>query len=851
MHKVAALLISVFLLSSPVFAETGDSAYIRINRIGYTPAEIKNAVCYVRGSVKPERFTIHSGISGEELPYSIAYKELPAAFPFTYILLLSLPDYLPAGTYKVRTGKTESPAFKISETVYTGTADYLLNYLRQQQCGFNPAVNDSCHTMDGFIIYGGQLDSTHIDVTGGWHDASDYLRYVATSATVVYQLALAYRQAPEVFRDAFDAAGREGKNSIPDVLDQVKWGIDWLLKMNPDDSLYFHQIADDRDHRGFRLPNEDTTSYGTKPGRPVYVASGEVQGVFANKNRTTGKASTLAKFSSAFALAADVLKKYYPDIIPLLKRKAITAYKNAVKSPGVQQTAPCRSPYFYEEDSWTDDMMLAATELALMTGEEIYVKDALKLLRREPLTGWMGRDTAGHYQYYPFINCAPFRLAESYFAKNEGLAYMARCIDTVLHRGEAAPAGIGIPFIWCSNNLLSSWLSLFRFYNTVRAGDRGWDYKLNDYREAEPLYRNWLFGMNPWGTSMVTGLPLYADYPEDTHSAYAHFTGKLLKGALVDGPVYNSIYSSLKGVYLKNGDEYSRAQPERFVYHDDYADYATNEPTLDGTASLILYLAQYEHSLTKDGTAHSVMYNKGGIIRGDTTRKVMYLIFSGHEYGEELDTIVSVLNKYDIKGSFFFTGDFYRTAKYAAAISNGVSSGHYFGAHSDTHLLYAPWEKRDSLLLGNKEFIDDLRANYLAMKNAAIQTSSAKFFLPPYEWYNDSISVWAAREGLTLINFTPGTGTNADYTIPSMGNKYRSTNDIFQSLGKYEQKSSSGLNGALLLIHSGTHPERTDKFSLHLQELITTYLNKGYRFGSLYELTGDKNPLTLKTGTTR
>ena len=48
------------------------------------------------------------------------------------------------------------------------------------------------------------------------------------------------------------------KNGLPDVLDEAKWGIDWLLKMNPSRSVMFNQIADDRDHMGMRMPRQDS-----------------------------------------------------------------------------------------------------------------------------------------------------------------------------------------------------------------------------------------------------------------------------------------------------------------------------------------------------------------------------------------------------------------------------------------------------------------------------------------------------------------------------------------------------------------------------------------------------------------
>ena len=106
--------------------------------------------------------------------------------------------------------------------------------MRQQRCGYNPFFDDSCHLHDGFIVFHPDpaIDSTHIDVTGGWHDASDYLQYLATSANAVSQMLFAYLKNPASFSDKFDASGKPGMNGIPDILDEAKWGIDWLMKMN-------------------------------------------------------------------------------------------------------------------------------------------------------------------------------------------------------------------------------------------------------------------------------------------------------------------------------------------------------------------------------------------------------------------------------------------------------------------------------------------------------------------------------------------------------------------------------------------------------------------------------------------
>jgi peptidoglycan/xylan/chitin deacetylase (PgdA/CDA1 family) len=142
--------------------------------------------------------------------------------------------------------------------------------------------------------------------------------------------------------------------------------------------------------------------------------------------------------------------------------------------------------------------------------------------------------------------------------------------------------------------------------------------------------------------------------------------------------------------------------------------------------------------------------------------------------------------------------------------------------------LYNDWTKRDSLLVTRKQFEEDLQLNYAIMKSYGIKKSEARFFIPPYEWYNDSIASWTKQMGLQLINLSPGTLSAADYTWPGLKN-YRDSNDILQSIKDYESSSRNGLNGFILLLHIGTDPKRTDKFYRELPVLISWLKEKGYQ----------------------
>ncbi len=304
----------------------GQDAWIRINQLGYRDNDIKVAVLLSLKTITIKSFELIDAKSGRvAMTFNIAI-DSTALKPFLSCYRLPFTGFKKDGVYKIAAGKTISPEFRIGNDVYDGTADYLLNYMRQQRCGYNPYVKDSCHTHDGYAIYGKSDDSAHIDVTGGWHDAADYLQYVTTSANATYQMLFAYAEHPGSFSDRYLANGLPGADGIPDILNECRWGLNWLLKMNPSPGIMYNQIADDRDHIGFRLPDQDTANYGKGKERPVYFCTGKPQGLFKYKNRTTGIASTAGKFASAFAKGAGVFRNIDPEFSKLLLNRAISAF---------------------------------------------------------------------------------------------------------------------------------------------------------------------------------------------------------------------------------------------------------------------------------------------------------------------------------------------------------------------------------------------------------------------------------------------------------------------------------------------------------------------------------------------
>ena len=586
---IRKLLLSCLLSAAFFSFETQPESWIRINLAGYKPQGIKVAVWGTKDATTLQKFELVDKATGKVVYENSAGRAFGAYGPFQQTYRLNFTNFNKPGTYFLRGGTAISPAFDIGDDVYKGSADFALKYMRQQRSGYNPFLKDSCHTEDGYTMYGPMPDSTHLDVSGGWHDATDYLQYSMTSANATYHLLAAYRDFPKVFSDDHQANGLPGKNQIADVFDEARWGLDWLLKMHPRADWIFNQLADDRDHIGFRLPTNDKANYGKGKERPIYFVTGEPQGLNKYKNRTTGTSSTAGKFSSAFALGHTMFNKEDPSYASKLKERAFSAYQFGLRKPGYTQTACYTAPYFYEEENWVDDMELAAAQLYNLSKDNKMLEAAFSYAQKEKQTPWLMSDTASHYQWYPFINVGHYELANAARGdiRKEVIKYYKDGIDMVWQKAKKNAFFRGVPYIWCSNNLQTSFAIQCYWYRQL-TGDE-------TYLELEQATFDFLLGVNPWGTSMIVGYPEQADFPDDPHSSLNLLHGYQTLGGIVDGPVYGSIYKQQRGVSVVRGDEYAEFQSNHVVYHDDYGDYVTNEPTMDGTASLIYLLAAKEH----------------------------------------------------------------------------------------------------------------------------------------------------------------------------------------------------------------------------------------------------------------
>lgn len=828
--KRLLFLIAILACSMQLMAQK----WVRVNSVGYLPEDVKVAVFISTEDAQAEQFNVCDAVTGDVVFTGTTKAVSGKKWDMASAYRLNFSNLKQEGGYYIECAGAKSPNFRIGADVYEGLADFMLVYMRQQRCGDNPYTDTLCHQHDGYIVDHPTRNGEKIDVRGGWHDATDYLQYQTTSATATYHMMFAYYMAEDksVFKDEYLANGRKGSNGIPDILDEAKWGLEWLNRMNPEDKVMFNQVAGDRDHAGFRVPHRDSVDYGWGPGtgRPVYFVTGKPQGLGKYINRTTGVASTAGKFASTFALGAKLFKDIDPKLANVMQIKATQAFAFGEEFPGNTQTACLVSPYFYEEDSYVDDLELAAATLAEFTGMPEWKKKADYWGDLEPVTPWMETGRRGeyhHYQWYPFINLGHFlqsRSADEKVAKKYQ-RFMKLGLEMLQKRGADDPFMHGVPYLWCSNNLTSAAVSYARLYN-ISSGD-------STFVEMEMALRDWLLGCNPWGTTMIVGYPEIADYPQYPHSSYLVVWNDITPGGLIDGPIQKDLFEERAGESLTKPDEYAVFNNGEAVYHDDLGDYASNEPTMDGSAGLTYYFSAMAEMGRKQKSLNVEKDAYDCVVRINPDKKDIYLVFTADSLFQGAETIVKTLKKKKIKGSFFFTGNALRLEEHKDMIEKIIKDGHYVGGHSDSHMLYAEWSNRDSLIVTYDQILEDIKANARELEKFGVSKENSSWFLPPYEYYNRESVQLTESLGYKVLNYTPGTATPADYTTPSM-KSYKSSQQLIDKLYAFEKQN--GLNGAIILIHPGVAEERADRLYNRLGEIIEELKLRGYSFKSLNEI---------------
>ena len=250
------LLIFSFLLIYLQNGNVSGEIFIRCNQVGYLPGGLKSAIVFSENPVEDQGFSVVDA-STNKVELTGHLKPSPGSFKkFNYFYSADFSALEKPGEYFVETAGNRSTRFRIGSRIYNDVVDSLMLFFKVQRCGpTGPLLHKVCHLWDVARIEGEKGRRT-IDVTGGWHDAGDYLKFVSTTAYTTYLLIFAYEFDQNKF--GFD----NDHNSVPDVLEEAKIGLDWLLRCNYKPDSIISRVQDLRDHEAkWRLPENDSLKF--------------------------------------------------------------------------------------------------------------------------------------------------------------------------------------------------------------------------------------------------------------------------------------------------------------------------------------------------------------------------------------------------------------------------------------------------------------------------------------------------------------------------------------------------------------------------------------------------------------
>ena len=195
-----------------------------------------------------------------------------------------------------------------------------------------------------------------VDGSGGWHDAGDYGKYVVNSGITTGELLWTYELFPERVA-ATSLQIPESNNGVPDLLDEARWNLRWMLKMQDADGGVWHKLTSER-FGGFVMPERDD-------GGPRYVI-GTGSSPFKSSCAT-------GDFAAVMAIAARVFRGFDPEFASTALAAAERAWSWLAGNPGVVFRNCCGVVTGeYGDGNCSDERLWAAAELFRTTGAPAY-----------------------------------------------------------------------------------------------------------------------------------------------------------------------------------------------------------------------------------------------------------------------------------------------------------------------------------------------------------------------------------------------------------------------------------------------------------------------------------------------
>lgn len=535
---------------------------IHVNQMGFMPESIKIAVVantntdsdsFELINVASQSVVMRGSLSGQQI-WNPSGENVKLA-DFT---ALTTP-----GEYRIRVNNiaSTSPVFRVDNNVFAEVHKATLKayYFNRSSTVLDPQFasvwsREAGHPDTEVIIDDraatiSRPAGSSIAAPKGWYDAGDFNKYVVNSGISTYTLLAAYEQF-DVLYETLDTNIPESGDQVPDILDEVKWNLDWMLNMQDEDGGVYHKLTHER-FSGQVLPSLATA--------PRYVV----------QKSTTASLN----FAAVMAVASRIFADYeaqWPGLALTYRTAAIAAYNWAEANPNVMYEQSFSATGEYGDTQFADEFSWAAAELFILTGEANYWSDFTERTRGVSLPGWQ------NVAALPYISLAFHSESALTGAQKLGIenAIMQFANTVVSQQGSSA---YRVPmaesdFNWGSNS------------NAANYGMMTWQaYRISGearFKNATIAAVDYLLGRNAVGYSFVTGYGERSPVSPHHRQSQADAVPEPVPGFLVGGP--NPGRQDGCPGYI--GTQAAKS------YVDSYCSYASNEVAINWNAPLVYIL---------------------------------------------------------------------------------------------------------------------------------------------------------------------------------------------------------------------------------------------------------------------
>jgi endoglucanase len=560
---VLGLVLSVVLVAP--WQAPPASTDIKVDQAGYLPDGPKTAA--VASAAATGDFTVRQWGDGRVVLRGTLSAPVADRNSGDTIRTADFTSLAKGGRYYVDVaGVGASWPFAIGPDVYARAFYLATRSFYGQRCGtavdlgpeFPGYRHDVCHRENAFHASSGKSGPKATGNTG-WHDAGDYGRYVVNSGITTGTLLWTY----ELFGDRVGNVRLqipESGNRLPDLLDEIRWNLTWMLSMQDEDGGVFHKQTSEQ-FCDFVMPEKDTLP-------SVVIGTGEAP---------FKSSCASADFAAVMAIAARVYRPFDAGFAATALDASRRAFAWVQKNPAVRFGNPKGvGTGAYGDRDCADETLWAAAELWRTTKDAPY--GAYFAAQWRPQVSRMGATSPPSW-----ANVAPLALWAYVLGGGTGEAADTIRAATLAAADEIAArtAADGYrnslraaDYIWGSNSVVANYGFHLLVANALRPDAR--------YRNAAADNLHYLLGRNTFSLSFVTRVGSNPFRHPHHRPSGADQLEEPWPGLLAGGP---------------NGRKQDPAMnrladlPPAKMYLDDQESYATNEIAINWNAPLVLLLA--------------------------------------------------------------------------------------------------------------------------------------------------------------------------------------------------------------------------------------------------------------------